>query len=223
MKHIAILMILGSSAVVQAAPIPVVFNSESYTTSAFASVPNGQDGPYTDVASPPGMTQITSATASDAGGGAFASGIVDSRFLGASADVTHSSGDAFGSGIATYEGRFDTAGGLLRLTLNFDAQVSGSAANLLNVVFVANGVTLFDDNFSLTGEYALDFLLPQAASGVLDLTLSSTADSTAGSGFGLSSTFFALNSVPTPGGLALCLLGLGGLALNRGRRVSSST
>lgn len=214
MKRLALVMILAASA---AQATPIAFTLEQYTTSAYASVPGGFDGPYTDVAPQPVASQITSASAIDGAGSAFAASIVDTQFLAAATDVTHSSPDAFGSGIATFEGIFDSLGGLLRLKLDFNSQWSGSAANNLNVVFVANGVKLLEDNFSVSGEYVLDFLLPQATIGILDLSLSSTADSTTGSSFGLSSASFTLNSVPEPGTLALTLLGLGGFVLNRKR------
>ena len=215
-KMLAALALLASCA--SALATPVQFGNVSYTTTAFASAGATFDGPRTDDFPTSALPLLTSATASSATDTANATAIADQQFLATTADASSATDPAGAGAFATFTGSFVPSGDRPHFTLNFDSQSSGpgSAANQLEFILVADGVTVFDEIFFNSVAIDRDFTLPAGILATLDLTLSSTADALLNDAFSLSSVDFSL-SVPEPSTAFLLLAGAMALAFFRAR------
>lgn len=211
-----------------AAAAPITFTSTSYDTHASAFAGPASDGPDDQSGDPVLLSSAFVATATDS---AAADAIADHLFLAASTEAISTLEASGAEAIAGFSGSFFTPGGAFSLWLDFedfsDALGDGSAGAELFVTLVVDGLTLFDESYTVSQLMGADFATAAGLAGLLDITLVSLSDAFGdGSGFNLASADFSLNTVslntvPVPASLALLLAGLGGLTVVQRRAIRS--
>jgi len=206
----ALILLLLCLAATTAGALPIRFDSVQYSTTALAglgaALDQAADGP-----SPPDALPVQSNAALDTGDEhAYADGIADELFLATVVDVLGAGSEAGAVATADFLGSF-TGRGRHRLSFDFEsfADVAGGVADAQLALTLTAGLdTLIDQIFDRTMSLDYEFDLASAIDGVLSLSLVSTADSTDGAAFALSSVAFELNAIPEPSSLALTVLAL---------------
>lgn len=212
-----LLALLLSLTLSSAWAVPIVFDDVQYATTALAELGADLDQ-AADGAAPPDALPVQSNAALDGvDEHAYADGIADEFLLATVVDLMSVSEAASAVATADFLGRF-TAGGRQRLSLDFESlsdNLGGTAGAQLAVTLTVGLDTLLDQLFDVSTQFDFDFEVASALDGVLSLNLIGSGDAIDGRAFNLSTLSFALNSVPEPSSLALCVLAMGLLLSSR--------
>lgn len=225
-------VLLGFVAFATAAPI--TFTDPNYSVTAIVGVDNSVDS-ASDTSPPTAIPLNVDKSVSTGAGSAFASASAELGKLSAATNVSSTGGIADATSNSSFSGIIDDIfGGTYRLTFNFitDDPIVGpnpSASSKLAVTIVSGLNTLYNEEFFSTSSLT-DFIfsLTPGSTGLFDITLISSANSTSGSASNIANVDFSINAgvngVPEPHEGMLLLLG--GLAMynfiRRGRHRTGS-